>query len=88
MVHKKKRINLFTKHLQFSSFREQLLKKYLEEKDYHKLIEVAKEGELQDQQYPGLVKDWEKISIRSLQIPFIKRRTAKISQGTVTWWRL
>ncbi|WP_394234906.1 SWIM zinc finger domain-containing protein [Niallia oryzisoli] len=47
-------------HLQFSSFREQLLDQYLQEKKYHKVIEVAKEGEMQDQQYPGLVSQWKK----------------------------
>ncbi|MEK4870268.1 SWIM zinc finger family protein [Niallia sp. FSL W8-1348] len=47
-------------HLQFSSFREQLLNKYLQEKNYHKVIEVAKEGETQDQQYPGLLSKWKK----------------------------
>jgi hypothetical protein len=47
-------------HLQFSSFREQLLNKYLQGKDYHKVIEVAKKGETQDQQYPGLISKWKK----------------------------
>ena len=47
-------------HLQFSSFREQLLNKYLQEKNYHKVIELAKKGETQDQKYPGLISKWKK----------------------------
>lgn len=47
-------------HLQFSSFREQLLNKYLQEENYHKVMEVAKEGEKQDQQYAGLISKWKR----------------------------
>lgn len=48
-------------HLQFPIFREKLLNKHLQEKNYHKVIAIAKEGEKQDQQYPGLIAKWKKI---------------------------
>jgi len=47
-------------HLHFSSFREKLLNKYIQEKEYHKVVELSKEGEKQDQQYRGLVSRWKK----------------------------
>ena len=47
-------------HIEFSSFREQLLNLYLQEKNFHKVIEVAEKGETQDQQYPGLISKWKK----------------------------
>ncbi|MCA1035777.1 SWIM zinc finger family protein [Bacillus infantis] len=45
-------------HLHFSSFRKQLLEKYLEESHYEKVIEVALAGEDQDREYAGLVTKW------------------------------
>ncbi|MFT8321990.1 MAG: hypothetical protein ABF649_13900 [Bacillus sp. (in: firmicutes)] len=47
-------------NLQFSSFREELLNQYLQEKEYEKVVEVAKNGEVKDQQYPGLITKWKK----------------------------
>jgi hypothetical protein len=47
-------------HLHYSSFREQLLNKLLLEKNNQKVIELAKEGETQDQPYPGLISKWKK----------------------------
>ncbi|MCC3357878.1 SWIM zinc finger family protein [Bacillus sp. REN16] len=47
-------------HLQYSSFRQQLLNKLIREKNYHKVIEVAQEGEKQDKKYAGLVSSWKK----------------------------
>ena len=67
-------------HLQFSSFREQLLKKYLQEKNYYKLIEVAKEGELQDQQYPGLVTNWKKFRYTAYKFLSLKEEQQKLAK--------
>src|SRR5690606_6650723 len=47
-------------HLQYSSFRQQLLNKLIHEKNYHKVIEVAQEGEKKDKKYAGLVSSWKK----------------------------
>lgn len=67
-------------HLQFSSFREKLLNKYLRQKNYHKVIELAKEGEKQDQQYPGLISKWKKIryeAYKNLQLKEEQQALAK-----------
>ncbi|MGD6879986.1 SWIM zinc finger family protein [Bacillus infantis] len=45
-------------HLHFSSFRKQLLEKYLDEHQHEKVIEVALAGEDQDRAYAGLVTKW------------------------------
>lgn len=48
------------KNLNYSSFREILLNRLLKENDYHKVIEIALEGEKRDQQYRGLITQWKK----------------------------
>lgn len=45
----------------FSSFRELFIKKYLEEKNYGKVIELALEGEGQDKRFAGLILKWKRI---------------------------
>lgn len=47
-------------HLQFSSFRERLINKFILSKNYTKVIELAQEGEKQDKQYAGLLSKWKK----------------------------
>jgi hypothetical protein len=48
-------------NLKFPSFRELLIKKYVEEKNYKKVIEMALEGEIQDKKLAGLVMKWKKL---------------------------
>lgn len=48
-------------HLKYASFREKLLMKYLHEENYLKVIEIAIDGEKQDQRYPGLLSKWKKL---------------------------
>ncbi|MGG7621276.1 SWIM zinc finger family protein [Bacillus coreaensis] len=48
-------------HLKYASFREKLLMKYLQEENYLKVIEIAIDGEKQDQRYPGLLSKWKKL---------------------------
>ncbi|PRX24056.1 putative Zn finger protein [Orenia metallireducens] len=52
-------------NLEFTAFRELLIEKLIEEKDYSKVIELALEGESKDQQYLGLVSRWKKIRYRA-----------------------
>ncbi|MEI3614117.1 SWIM zinc finger family protein [Pseudogracilibacillus sp. SO30301A] len=59
-------------HLQFSSFREKLLNRYLHEKNYEKVIELAKDGEKQDQELPGLLLKWKKYHYKALQFLSLK----------------
>lgn len=54
-------------HLQFTSFRETLLNKHLQDKNYEKVIELTKEGEKQDQNLPGLLSKWKKYRYKALK---------------------
>ncbi|TKC16172.1 SWIM zinc finger family protein [Robertmurraya kyonggiensis] len=49
-----------SRHLQFTSFRERVLAKYLQEGKYQQVIELADEGEEKDLKYPGLISKWKK----------------------------
>ena len=60
--------------------REKLLKKYLQEKNYHKVVEIAKEGELQDQQYPGLVTNWKKFRYTAYKFLSLKEEQQKLAK--------
>ena len=44
----------------FSSFRELLINKYIALKNYEKVIELAYEGEKQDEKHPRLIHKWGK----------------------------
>lgn len=48
-------------NLKYSSFRDLLIGKFLKEKNFQRVIELAKEGEKQDKEYLGLVSRWKKI---------------------------
>lgn len=67
-------------HIQFSSFREKLLNKYLQEKNYHKVIEVAKDGETQDHQYPGLISKWKKLRYVAYKKLSLKKEQSKLAK--------
>jgi hypothetical protein len=67
-------------HLQFSSFREQLLNKYLQEEDYDKVIEVAVEGEKQDQQYAGLISKWKKYRYEAYKFLSLKEEQQALAK--------
>lgn len=54
-------------HLQYSSFREKLLNKYLQDKNYEKVIELAKEGEKQDQDSLRPLSKWKKSRYKALK---------------------
>jgi hypothetical protein len=68
------------KNLQFSSFREQLLNKYLQDKNYHQIIEVAIEGETQDQQYPGLLSQWKKYRYQAYKFLSLKAEQQSLAK--------
>ena len=48
-------------HLNVESFREKCINRYMKEKNYKKVIELAFAGEKLDQSYPGLVSKWKKL---------------------------
>ncbi|THF81634.1 hypothetical protein [Cohnella fermenti] len=48
-------------NLHYSSFRETLINKFMREKNYPRVVELAVEGEQQDGNYAGLVLQWQEI---------------------------
>lgn len=67
-------------HLQYSTFREQLLNKYIKDKNYHMVIEVAIEGEKQDQQYPGLLSTWKKYRYTAYKFLSLKEEQRSLAK--------
>lgn len=67
-------------HLQFPFFREQLLIKLLREKDYHKVIEVAEDGEKQDKNLLGLVSEWKKYRYKAYKHLSLKEEQKKLAK--------
>lgn len=68
------------KHLGYPSFRERLLNQYLQEKNYQKIIEVAKEGEKQDREYPGLISRWKKFRYEAYKFLSLKVEQQKLAK--------
>ncbi|MDW0111529.1 hypothetical protein [Sporosarcina aquimarina] len=54
-------------HLQYSSFREQLIRMYLVKKRYKEVIQLASEGEQSDKNLPGLVQKWKRLRYSAYQ---------------------
>jgi hypothetical protein len=52
-------------NLKFSSFRELFINKYLNEKNYEKVIELALEGEKQDTRFAGLILKWKQMRYKA-----------------------
>lgn len=52
--------NFVKDHLQYTFFRQSAIEASMECGDYHHVLELAQEGERQDQQLPGLVTQWKK----------------------------
>lgn len=67
-------------HLQFPSFRGQLLEIYLKEANYHSVIEVANEGETQDQKYPGLLSRWKKFRYEAYKCLSLKEEQRNLAK--------
>jgi uncharacterized Zn finger protein len=78
--------------LMFSSFRERLIDRYISEKKYDKVIELALDGEKQDQSYPGLVLKWKKIrytAYKELSLKVEQKKLAKelLPQGEFEYYQ-
>lgn len=73
-------IEFIKENLKYSSFRELLIGKFIKEKNFQRVIELAKEGEKQDKQYAGLVSKWKKIrydAYKKLSLKEEQQRLAK-----------
>lgn len=67
-------------HLQFSSFRERLINKCIQENNYHKVLELAEEGERQDRQYPGLISRWKKFRYTAYKFLSLKEKQQSLAK--------
>lgn len=79
-------------NLKFSSFRELFINKYLEEKNYEKVIELALEGEKQDKRFAGLILKWKQIrylAYKELSMKDDQRNLAKelLFQGKFEYYK-
>lgn len=72
--------NFIYEHLHYRFFREELLKKLLREKNFHKAIEVAVDGEKQDGQYPGLVNQWKQYRYEAYKQLSLKKEQKKLAK--------
>lgn len=70
-------------HLEFTSFRESWINKFIQQNNFKKVLELAIEGEEKDKNLLGLV---EKIPLHSLKRTINERRTSPIGQRAVNWW--
>lgn len=67
-------------NIEFTSFREMLIDKYMEEKNYSKIIQLTLEGEKKDRSYAGLVDKWKKIRYTAYKELQNKEEQAKLAK--------
>ncbi|WP_346938485.1 hypothetical protein [uncultured Clostridium sp.] len=67
-------------NLKFTSFRELFINKCIKEKNYHKVIELALEGEKQDKEYAGLIAKWKKIRYTAYKELSLKKEQSKLAK--------
>lgn len=54
-------------HIHYHSFRKKAIQQYLRDKEYEKVIALAKDGEEKDAQHPGLVLSWKTYRYEALK---------------------
>jgi len=79
-------------NLKFSSFRELFINKYFKDKNYEKVIELALEGEKQDERFAGLILKWKQIrysAYKELALKDDQRNLAKelLFQGKFEYYK-
>ncbi|NHM31686.1 SWIM zinc finger family protein [Neobacillus terrae] len=67
-------------HLNFTSFRERLINKFIQEKNFSKVIELAEEGEKKDTQLAGLVSKWKKLRYLAYKGLSLKAEQEKLAK--------
>ncbi len=77
----KEETELFVKNnLEFTFFRGISINKYIKDKNFQKVIEIALEGEKQDKQYAGLVSKWKKIRYTAYKELSLKDEQEKLAK--------
>lgn len=67
-------------HLNYTSFRERLINKFIQDKNFQKVIELAEEGEKKDTQLAGLVSKWKKIRYLAYKGLSLKEEQEKLAK--------
>ncbi|MBS4209471.1 hypothetical protein [Bacillus sp. FJAT-50079] len=67
-------------HITYTSFREQLINQCFQERNYHKVIELTKDGEMQDAQYPGLVSKWKQLRYVAYKEQSLKKEQEQLAK--------
>ncbi len=73
-------LDFMMRNLKFTSFRQLLIDKYIEEKNYNKVIELAVEGEKQDKEYAGLILKWKKLRYEAYKKLLLKEEQEKLGK--------
>ena len=68
------------KNINFTSFREAVINKYVKDRNYGKVIQLAIEGEKQDEEYIGLVFKWKKIRYEAYKALSLKDEQEKLAK--------
>lgn len=67
-------------NLHYSSIREQYIRKFMQQGNYHRVIELALEGEAADQSYPGLVSKWKELRYTAYKELSLKEEQKKLAK--------
>ncbi|MDN5315932.1 MAG: hypothetical protein PWR08_56 [Thermoanaerobacterium sp.] len=73
-------LEFIEKNLNYTSFRELLISKFMKERNFNKVIELALEGEKKDKQYAGLVLKWKKIRYEAYKKLSLKEEQKKLAK--------
>ncbi|HHV75109.1 MAG TPA: hypothetical protein GXX41_10830 [Thermoanaerobacterium sp.] len=73
-------LEFIEKNLNYTSFRELLISKFMKEKKFNKVIELALEGEKKDKKYAGLVLKWKKIRYEAYKKLSLKEEQKKLAK--------
>ena len=68
------------KNLKYTSMREILIKRYMNEEKYQEVIQLTEEGEKKDQNYPGLVKKWQDERYKAFKVLGIVEKQKDLAQ--------
>lgn len=72
--------HFITENLRFPFFREWYMRKFMEAGDFHKVIDLALEGEAQDEALSGLVFQWKKIRYDAYTQLSLKEEQIKLAK--------
>lgn len=67
-------------NLRYDSFRQQYIDMHMRRGDFPKVVELALEGEAQDQEYPGLVAQWKELRYTAYKAMSLKEEQERLAK--------